>query len=410
MSHKTILTSASAVAVVLLSISSMALSDNRETKKPAPQSVPAADAQRELTVQGLLVDDVNKLALALDSAQARQQAVNHIRSHEAHAKAIYNMEQCKTCHAPAPSYVELVNTFHAAAGDAANGPWLGVAVGPADDVLRAQLRLPEGTGLVITEVMEGGPAKSAGVEAHDILLSVNGQPVPTGEALTGIVRGHAEGTGPMTLSLLRAGQRLEKQVAPQERPGRETHYIAWVGAAEEYRIGVDVAEPDATLRKQLRLAEGGLVLTTVAGDSPAEKHGLKVNDVLLSAGGKPLKQQPDLSAEVQRAGAANAPVELELLRGGVTLKIGVTPQKQAAGAASVSQLAADYLAYTPRGLTLVQPGIVYDTSANIAGVKPADPAKRLEQMTAQLDELRRSMDALRAEIEMGKEGTKEKAE
>jgi membrane-associated protease RseP (regulator of RpoE activity) len=394
----------------MLSISSVALSDDPGPKKPAPQVTPPAGAQRDLAVHSLVVDDLNKLAVAYNADQARQQAVNHIRSNEAHIKAIYNLEQCKACHSPSPSYVELVNAFHASAGDAANGPWMGVAVGPADEVLRSQLRLPEGTGLVITEVMEGGPAKSAGVEAHDILLSVNGQPVPTGEALTAIVRGHGEGTGPLTLSLLRAGQRLEKQVAPQERPGRETHYIAWVGAGEEYRIGVDVAEPDATLRKQLRLAEGGLVVTTVAGDSPAERQGLKVNDVLLSAGGKPLKQQPDLAAQVQQAGAANAAVELELLRGGVTLKIGVTPQKQPGGAATISQLAADYLAYTPRALTLVQPGIVYDTSANIPVLKPADPAQRLEQMTAQLDELRKSMDALRAEMEKGKEGKKEKTE
>jgi serine protease Do len=279
-----------------------------------------------------------------------------------------------------------------------------VSVGPADDVLRAQLRLPEGTGLVVTEVMDDGPAKGAGVEPHDILLSVNGQPVAAGEALTGMVKSYKPGAPPLTLTLLRAGERIEKQVTPQERPGALQNYIALTDGGNSYRIGVDVSAPDDTLRKQLRLAEGGLVVTAVTPDSPAARQGLKVNDVLLSAGAKALREQEDLSGEVRRAGAAGTPLEISLLRGGVALKISVAPEKQPAPAWGLISQARQSL-YTPQELTLVRPGTIdqYLVEQATPG-QPVDAARRLQQMNAQLEELRQTVELMRNEMEKGKKG------
>lgn len=393
MSRKTILKSASLTLAVVLSLSSAALSEKPAEKDPAAPAVP----------EGVDMAFIH-LGVALDDGQARRQAVSHIRSREAHAKAIANMEQCKTCHDPNPVPSSL---FHMVDLDGAmkveEGPWIGVSVGPADDVLRAQLNLPEGTGLVVTEVMEDGPAKQAGVEPHDILLSVNGQPLPAGEALTEAVKAHKPEGPPLALSLLRAGRRLEKQVTPTGRPQPLVQYLS-ISFFGDYRIGVDVTEPDETLRRQLGLEGKGLVVTAVTADSPAQKQGLKVNDVLISADGTPLRQQQDLSEAVRRAGAAQSQVELELMRGGVTLKIGVAPEKQTQSPAWLGTQdyvlsANDAVDATPsRELMLVRPGTISKEGAGPgAAGAPAAVAERLDQIKAQLDQLHAAVESLRSE-------------
>ncbi len=46
---------------------------------------------------------------------------------------------------------------------------------PVQDVVRAQLQLAPGEGVVINHVMSGSPAEKAGLEANDILLRFDDQ-------------------------------------------------------------------------------------------------------------------------------------------------------------------------------------------------------------------------------------------
>jgi hypothetical protein len=58
---------------------------------------------------------------------------------------------------------------------------LGVRVAPPVEALVDQLDLPSGQGLVIAEVLPDSAAAKAGIKAHDILLEVNGKPVPSNQ-------------------------------------------------------------------------------------------------------------------------------------------------------------------------------------------------------------------------------------
>jgi beta-lactamase regulating signal transducer with metallopeptidase domain len=55
---------------------------------------------------------------------------------------------------------------------------LGISYSPPSATLAEQLNLPEGQGIVITEVVKGSAAEKAGLKAHDILLKVDGHAVP----------------------------------------------------------------------------------------------------------------------------------------------------------------------------------------------------------------------------------------
>lgn len=57
----------------------------------------------------------------------------------------------------------------------------GAQLGPVPDVLRTQLSIPEGQGVVVESVREGSTAAAAGLKRHDVILEIDGEKV-TGPA------------------------------------------------------------------------------------------------------------------------------------------------------------------------------------------------------------------------------------
>ena len=93
--------------------------------------------------------------------------------------------------------------------------WIGVSAGPVEPALRTQLQIPQGQGLIITEVHKDSPAVKAGIQPHDIFLNVDGVALSDPTALTKLVQ--SRGEKPMAVELLRQGHKQEIQVAPQRR-------------------------------------------------------------------------------------------------------------------------------------------------------------------------------------------------
>jgi S1-C subfamily serine protease len=282
-----------------------------------------------------------------------------------------------------------------------------VSVGSADGVLRAQLRLPEGTGVVVTQVVPNGPAHQAGVEQHDVLLSGDGNPVAGGEDLDKVLRS-AKTDAPLTLKLLRRGQTLEKQVTPKRSDTVEWLSTFSTPPQSSYRIGIQVSDPDETLKKQLGLENRGVVVTEVLGGKPADAAGVKSGDVLLSVNGDSVAKHEELPEKIEACG--EKPVELELMRGGVTLKITVTPVKEQAQSA-----VADYFTTmvrlqpnATRELMLVHPKfaeVLIDESNS--ATQPASTAERMKRITDQMAQLQRELADLQAELAKQPEAKKE---
>lgn len=103
--------------------------------------------------------------------------------------------------------------------------WVGLLCVDAGEVLRQQLGLEEGAGLVVESVTDEAPAKKAGIQKHDVLLSVQ-LPSDDSKAEPRLLKGvmaliesiqRAE-TKPLKLTLLRRGQKQTIEVTPAERP------------------------------------------------------------------------------------------------------------------------------------------------------------------------------------------------
>ena len=90
-------------------------------------------------------------------------------------------------------------------GEAPARPALGVTVSEVPPVLRTQLSVPEGEGLVVEEVLPDTPAARLGLKRHDVILSVNGSPVSSAADVRAAMGAVKEG-GEIRLRVLRGGK------------------------------------------------------------------------------------------------------------------------------------------------------------------------------------------------------------
>lgn len=88
---------------------------------------------------------------------------------------------------------------------------LGVNVDKPTATLTKQLKLPQGMGLVVANVVEKSAAEEAGLEVHDIVLKLNDQWLANEEQLRAVINMQKEGE-PVNLTIVRDGDRIDVAV------------------------------------------------------------------------------------------------------------------------------------------------------------------------------------------------------
>jgi hypothetical protein len=175
----------------------------------------------------------------------------------------------------------------------------GLNVTQADETLRRQLQIPTDDAMVIVGFAQPGQEEKLSLRLHDVLVGVGKNP---------------DATKPLRLTVYRQGK-AQKLELPAASPPKKL----WIG------VDMEAIEEKAPLRSQLKLpASAGLLLTHIYENSPAEKAGLKVHDVVYEVAGKPLSTTDDLAQAVQKS--EQKPMGLLLLRQATPMTILVTPQ------------------------------------------------------------------------------------
>jgi beta-lactamase regulating signal transducer with metallopeptidase domain len=107
----------------------------------------------------------------------------------------------------------------------------------------------------------------------------------------------------------------EKEGAGQAE--RRARIAPLMAAGGQGRLGVHIEAPSKTLADQLDLPKDqGLVIADVRKDSPAEKAGLKSNDIILEFDGKPVSNEPGSLAKLISGVKADTSVNAVVLRKG----------------------------------------------------------------------------------------------
>jgi serine protease DegQ len=95
--------------------------------------------------------------------------------------------------------------------------WIGVEVQDITPELAESFKLGETRGVLIANVVRGGPAEQAGVKPGDVLLEVQGKPVPDSSAMLNTVAETRPGEV-ATLTLLRSGEKVALKLTVGKRP------------------------------------------------------------------------------------------------------------------------------------------------------------------------------------------------
>jgi membrane-associated protease RseP (regulator of RpoE activity) len=280
----------------------------------------------------------------------------------------------------------------------------GLVLAPLDDASRVHLRLPKDQGLIATSVVPQGAAGQAGVAENDILLTLGDAPLAKPEDVEKQLK--SSGEKPLGLVLLHQGQRKSLQVQPHVKV-----YFGPVPPAQPaFWIGVTASNVEPALRAHLKLpADRGLMATTIFDGGPAAKAGFKVNDILLSMGGKPLRDQSVLVELVQKNGEKS--VAIEIVREGSPQTIEVIPERRKNVSFTANVLPA-LIVNHPVNYSVVHPGVVLQNNEALGGLRietakdftnPADKIaqpeagslnKRLDSMGEEIKELRKAVEEL----------------
>jgi len=205
-------------------------------------------------------------------------------------------------------------------------PWLGVfGLEPVDPDVARFLKLENQAALVVSEALEDSPAARAGLQARDVIVAVDGRPLPrfkpdqvVSTYLERLVAARQPGDE-LGFTVLRGGRRVDLKVTL----GDEPKIIREADRRYFERLGFTVREclyGDAVVRRVKQAQRTGVIVEFVKSNSPAAMAGLEPEDWIREIDGRETRTFADAVAALAAVEADPARAEFVLLtsRGGET--------------------------------------------------------------------------------------------
>jgi serine protease Do len=183
--------------------------------------------------------------------------------------------------------------------------YLGISIQNLDYAHSQAFGLPSTDGALVGDVVAGTPAAEAGVEHGDIIVAVDGRHIKTTRDLIDYV----SAKGPkatVTLTLLRNGKSLERNVKLSERPGGNQQAsnnerqdgnrgISWLGLQYE-----DITQ---SVRSSYSLPNNvsGVLVTNVSANSPLYDQAIRPGNIVVEVNGQPVKNVAEFERAVSAA-------------------------------------------------------------------------------------------------------------
>jgi serine protease Do len=174
---------------------------------------------------------------------------------------------------------------------------LGVNVQTMNQALAESFGLERALGALVAAVTPGGPADKAGLQPGDVVLKFNGRPVGDSGELAAMV-GESSPGDQARLEVWRKGGKRELVATLGSSAEQSTARAAVEDVEDQGRLGLAV-RPLTPQEREAADVPGGLLVQEVRG--PAARAGVAPGDIVLQAGGKPVKSVEDLRAAAKSA-------------------------------------------------------------------------------------------------------------
>jgi serine protease Do len=179
--------------------------------------------------------------------------------------------------------------------------YLGINIQNLDFDRAQAFGLDKPEGALVTRVVEGSPAATAGVEHGDVVLAVDGRPVRETRDLIDYVSSQGPGKT-VALDLLRDGKRMTRQVKLTEREGTESAELEEGdrrGGGLDW-LGLDYQNLTPAMRQSFGLPDSaaGVLVREVAPSSPLYDEGVGPGDVITEVNGREVANAEELETAV----------------------------------------------------------------------------------------------------------------
>lgn len=242
-----------------------------------------------------------------------------------------------------------------------SGGYLGIQTTEVTKDNFTKFGLRDVRGVAVEKVVEGSPAASAGVQAGDVIVSLNGEEVTSVRKLTRMI-GEVDPDHQVRLGIIRSGTEREltatlgKRPTPRfesgsfgtriprvegmPSPSPRVFSVPSLGAPDQpfvwrsgprRAIGVSIVPLTKQLAEHYGV-EGGILVSSVREDSPAAKAGLKAGDIIIEVEGKAVKGEGDVGRVISEKKEGD--ISLTIVRDRNRQSIRVTPEDVKGGSGS----------------------------------------------------------------------------
>jgi serine protease Do len=177
--------------------------------------------------------------------------------------------------------------------------WLGAWIQSLTPDLAATFDYDRDYGVLVGDVVKGGPAAAGGLKSGDIIMEIDGQRVNDAPHLRNRVAETPPGSR-VTMTVWRDGKQQTLEVTLQRLPEEVTRVADHAPTADNAeKLGVTFVDLTSDLRQRLGLPGEvqGAVVASVSPAGRAFEAGLRVGDVVTRVHGKPVAG----AAEVRQA-------------------------------------------------------------------------------------------------------------
>ena len=205
--------------------------------------------------------------------------------------------------------------------------WLGVRIQTVTDEIAEGLGLDEAKGALVAGVTEDGPAKGAGIEPGDVILTFDSKDVVEMRKLPRLVAETKIGKE-VAVEVWRKGKMVMLGVVLGELPEDDQKVASIAPTAPKAAtesleaLGLTLSAMSDELREEHSLGEAikGVVVAAVTPDSPAAERGIREGDVIVEVSQEEVGTPGDVIAKVRKVQDSNRKSVLLLVQSGEDLR------------------------------------------------------------------------------------------
>jgi len=179
--------------------------------------------------------------------------------------------------------------------------YIGVQIQTVDETMAKGLGLDKAKGVLVQSVQKGGGGDEAGLQAGDVILSVDGKEVNASNELQVIINSKRPGDI-AKLTVFRDGKTIEKDVTLKPRSEEEKQTSMnkqeegsnkGVNSTSLNSLGISVQDVNSTVKEKYNIS-GGVLVTGVERMSESMIRGLQEGFVIIEANKQKISKVGDL--------------------------------------------------------------------------------------------------------------------